>query len=109
METFRVNVVGNIHLFNLFMPMVLKGKVKKVITLSSGHGDIDLINKYDLTVLAPYSVSKAAMNLAVAKFKAEYNKQGTLFMSISPGVIDTGNLSRERKTQTAALLSQSKS
>ncbi|KAF6234059.1 hypothetical protein HO173_007889 [Letharia columbiana] len=29
----QTNVVGNIHLFHLFLPLVLKGKVKKVLTI----------------------------------------------------------------------------
>lgn len=38
-KVMRTNVLSNIHLFNSFMPQVLKGKVKKVITISSGIGD----------------------------------------------------------------------
>ena len=38
-----------------------------------------------------YSTSKAAMNLITAKFSAQYKKDGILFLSISPGFVDTGN------------------
>ena len=72
--------------------MILKGKQKKVIAISSGHADLDLISDYEIEVNAPYTVGKAALNTAVAKFGAEYGKDGVLFMSISPGVVDTGNL-----------------
>jgi len=89
-ELFNVNVVGNVHLFNLFMPLVLKGSVKKVITLSSGLADQELAIKHGLYESAPYSISKTAMNMAVAKFQAEYEKDGVLFMSISPGLVNTG-------------------
>lgn len=53
--------------------------------------DTDFVAKYDVVVAAPYSISKAAMNLAVAKYSAEYAKDGVLFLSISPGYVDTGN------------------
>ncbi|OAG16231.1 NAD(P)-binding protein [Alternaria alternata] len=88
-QLFSVNVVGNIHLFNLFMPLVLKGNVKKVVTISSGMGDTELVRKYNISEDGPYAISKAAVNMAVAKFSAEYAKDGVLFLSISPGVVGT--------------------
>ena len=89
LDSFNTNVVGNVHLFNLYMPLILKGRDKKVIAISSGMADIDLIPKYELDWGAPYSISKAALNAAVAKFAAQYSKDGVLFMSISPGVVAT--------------------
>ncbi len=51
--------------------------------------DIDLAAKYDIESAAPYSISKAALNAAVAKFAAQYKKDGILFMAICPGVVAT--------------------
>jgi hypothetical protein len=31
------------------------------------------------------------MNMAIAKFSAQYKKDGILFLSLSPGVVDTGH------------------
>lgn len=45
---FKANVIGNIHLFNLFLPLVLKGKTKKVLTISTGIAEDDWISKYDI-------------------------------------------------------------
>jgi NAD(P)-dependent dehydrogenase (short-subunit alcohol dehydrogenase family) len=87
----KTNVVGNVHLFNLFLPLVLKGQQKKIIAISSGNADLDLINNYEIEVNGPYSVGKAATNAVVAKFGAEYAKDGVLFMSICPGMVDTGH------------------
>lgn len=84
-EIFQVNVVGNIQLFNTFLPLVLKGETKKVITLGSLNGDTDLTAKYNLATMVPYSISKAALNMAIAKYSAEYREKGVLFMSIAPG------------------------
>ena len=69
----------------------MKGKVKKVIAISSGQADIDLINDLEIEVSPLYSASKAAMNVIVAKFNAQYKKDGVLFISISPGVIEVGH------------------
>ncbi|KAJ4352942.1 hypothetical protein N0V95_003795 [Ascochyta clinopodiicola] len=90
---FQTNVIGNMHLFNLFLPFVLKGKVKKVIAISSGHADLDFINESDTEVSALYSASKAALNVIVAKYSAQYKKDGVLFFSMSPGVVDVGHFS----------------
>jgi NAD(P)-dependent dehydrogenase (short-subunit alcohol dehydrogenase family) len=91
MASFKVNVVGNVHLFNLFLPLLQKGSVKKVIAISTGMADIELIRKYEIDIGGPYSISKAALNAAVAKYSAQYQKDGILFMSISPGLVDTGH------------------
>ena len=90
-KLFKTNVVGNIHFFNLFLPLVMKGKVKKVIAISSGHGDLDWINNNEIEVASLYAASKAALNVIVAKFSAQYKKDGVLFFSISPGAVEVGH------------------
>ncbi|KAF2272615.1 NAD(P)-binding protein [Westerdykella ornata] len=85
------NVLGNIHLYNLFMPLILAGDAKKVTAISTGMADLDLVNEF-ATYMGPlYAMSKAAMNMVTAKFSAQYKKEGVLFVSISPGFVDTGN------------------
>jgi NAD(P)-dependent dehydrogenase (short-subunit alcohol dehydrogenase family) len=90
LECFKVNVIGNVHLFNLYLPLVLRGQTKKIITLSTGMADMDLTRDYKLVLAAPYSISKVAANAATAKFHAQYADQGVLFLNICPGVVDTG-------------------
>jgi NAD(P)-dependent dehydrogenase (short-subunit alcohol dehydrogenase family) len=94
---FRINTIGNIHLFNLYIPLLLKGRVKKVIYLSSGFADNELTTDYGIDVAGPYSISKAAMNTAVAKFSAQYAEQGVLFMSLAPGAVEVGQDNAGRK------------
>ncbi|KUJ23301.1 NAD(P)-binding protein [Mollisia scopiformis] len=94
-DMFTVNVVGNIHLFNLITPLVLKGNGKKIIAISSGLGDQEMAINYELFQNAPYSISKTALDMAVAKFHAEYRKDDVLFMCISPGMVDTGYIDPE--------------
>lgn len=85
------NVLSTIHLYNLFMPQILKGKVKKVISITSGMGDMDWVRDYDLETSALYGASKAALNMIVAKFSAQYKKDGVLFLSICPGMVEVGH------------------
>ena len=103
-DYFKVNVIGNIHLFNLFIPLILKGQAKKVIAISSGHSDLDLIPKYNIDLAASYTISKAGLNTAVAKFSAQYAKDGVLFMSICPGVVDTGGYSDSMESVLSYLI-----
>ena len=90
------NVVGNIHLFNLFLPLVMRGKVKKVIAISSGHADLDFINNLEVENSSLYAASKAALNAIVAKFNAQYKKDSVLFMSMSPGVVEVGHFDNRK-------------
>ncbi|KAK8073098.1 short chain dehydrogenase [Apiospora saccharicola] len=90
-KSIDVNVVANIHLCNLFLPLVLRGSTKKVILISTGMAEADLTNQYAVDVGALYAISKAALNMAAAKFNAQYKKDGVLFLCVSPGVVDTGN------------------
>lgn len=86
---FEVNVIGVISTIQTFIPLLRKGNAKKVFTLSSGMADIDLINQIDVAVAAPYSISKGALNIAVAKYSALYKGEGILFMAVSPGFVAT--------------------
>ncbi|KAJ4399581.1 hypothetical protein N0V91_009325 [Didymella pomorum] len=99
-RTFTTNVVGNIHLFNLFMPLILKGDAKKVISISSGMADNDLVTKFGIYEAGPYTLSKSAMNMVMSKFQSEYEKDGVLFLSVSPGLVDTENGGEMDEVQT---------
>ncbi|KAI0407919.1 NAD(P)-binding protein [Xylaria palmicola] len=106
LECFRVNVIGNVHLFTICMPLILKGQMKKVVTISSGMGDTDLTREYKLVLSAPYSISKTAMNAAAAKFHAQYADQGVLFLNICPGTVDTGVYDDATEEQMRPVLTQ---
>ncbi|KAH8119550.1 hypothetical protein DFH11DRAFT_1565648 [Phellopilus nigrolimitatus] len=88
-KSFDVNVIGTIHTTNVFLPLVRAGTIKKVLTLSSGVGDLDFTLASGFSLTAPYCISKAALNMAVAKYAMEYKKDGLVFLSISPGLVAT--------------------
>lgn len=90
LQNFKTNVVATIHLINLFMPLVLKGDGKKVITLSTGFADTEITTQYNMPAAGPYSISKAAVNMVVAKFSAQYAEDGVLFLALAPGLVETG-------------------
>lgn len=74
------------------MPLILKGRAKKVIAISTGSADPEMTLKADIFQAPAYSISKAALNMAVAKFSAVYREKGVLVMAICPGAVNTGSL-----------------
>lgn len=92
-KLYDINVLANIHLYNLFIPQILKGRAKKVVCITSGMADTDWVNDYDLSGGALYASSKAAMNMITAKFNAQYKRDGVLFLGICPGFVDVGHFS----------------
>lgn len=102
-DNFRINAVAYAHLINAFMPLVLQGNAKKVIVMSTGLADAEFTRKYDLWMGVSYSISKAALNMIIAKFSAEYREKGVLVLGVSPGVVDTSDGSDGKPLHTSSL------
>jgi NAD(P)-dependent dehydrogenase (short-subunit alcohol dehydrogenase family) len=105
-DHFKVNTIGPIHLFNAFMPLILKGNAKKVFAISTGGSDTVMTLEADMYQATSYMITKAALNMAVAKFSAAYRSKGVLFMAICPGAVDTGsfNIATEEEGALAMAL-----
>jgi short-subunit dehydrogenase involved in D-alanine esterification of teichoic acids len=84
-ESFMVNVVGNVHMFNVFPPLIEKGSDKKVVTITSG---IDFVSNSEIEPAGPYAIGKAATDPAVAKFSTQYTRECIPFIGICPGRAD---------------------
>ncbi|RAH41255.1 NAD(P)-binding protein [Aspergillus brunneoviolaceus CBS 621.78] len=88
LQSCRTNVVGVAHTVNAFLPLIRRGRAKKVITISSLLADPDLVRHFALDNATPYAISKAAANLLMAKYHASLGAtDGILFMAISPGAV----------------------
>lgn len=72
------------------MPLILKGTVKRIIHISTGQADYDTTVELGMWNGAPYTLSKQAFTLMIAKFSAEYAEQGVLCFNLSPGVVQNG-------------------
>ncbi|KAJ7879675.1 hypothetical protein B0H13DRAFT_2051119 [Mycena leptocephala] len=88
-QHFKVNTVGTVHCINAFLPLLRMGSAKKVVTISTMAADPEAILKTNHYGAAAYSISKAAVNMAVAKFAAQLKAEGFVFLTISPGVVNT--------------------
>lgn len=88
--SFNANVIGVAITTNAFIPLIRKGQMKKVITMSTGMADADLITKFEVANASSYAVSKAGTNMLVAKYHASLGtSENILFLAISPGFVDT--------------------
>lgn len=90
-KLYQTNIAGNIQLYRYFMPLILKGDVKKVVAISSGLADLKSLNGLGLTNSPLYALNKAGLNVLMAKYSAQYKKDGVLFVSICPGMVDVGH------------------
>jgi NAD(P)-dependent dehydrogenase (short-subunit alcohol dehydrogenase family) len=82
-------VYGGLWTTNAFLPLIEKGVQKKIVHISSGMADLDLIKASGLSYAVAYSVSKAGMNVQVAKYATELAPKGIKVLALSPGWVDT--------------------
>lgn len=88
--SFNANVIGIAITTNAFLPLIRAGSLKKVITISTGMADADLVTKFSVANAASYAISKSGTNMLVAKYHASLgSSENILFLAISPGVVDT--------------------
>ncbi|KAJ6541828.1 hypothetical protein B0H19DRAFT_1174838 [Mycena capillaripes] len=90
LDNFKVNAVAVVHTINAFLPLLRNGSTKKVLTLSTGLADLEFTTFAEAAGEPAYSISKAAVNMIVAKYAAQYKSEGFVFLAISPGLVNTG-------------------
>ncbi|KAF2185250.1 NAD(P)-binding protein [Zopfia rhizophila CBS 207.26] len=88
-SSMNTNAAGVLYAINAFLPYVRKSSIKKVVVISSGHADTELVGIADVTEAVPYAISKAAANILVAKYAAQFKDEGLIFLALSPGVVLT--------------------
>lgn len=84
-ETLETNLFGAWHTVQILLPMLKKGKDKRIINVSSGAGSL-----YDMSGSTPgYSVSKAGLNVLTIKLADELKEEGISVNSVCPGWVRT--------------------
>ena len=71
--SWKTNVIGPILTTNAFLPLLKKGSLKKVLTLSTGLGDAQLSIDAESPVQPAYCVSKSALEMVNVKYAGKYN------------------------------------
>ncbi|EJU06212.1 4-dihydrotrisporin dehydrogenase [Dacryopinax primogenitus] len=85
------NVTGSIIMTNAMLPMLRKGKEKRIINISSGMGSLayNEPGSEPTSSFSAFSVSKAGLNMATRKYASEWGKEGFVAVSLSPGWVQT--------------------
>lgn len=95
-ETFETNTIGPAVVSQSFTPLLLKSQKAKLINISSGLGSIDRASDpsspYYKAPLAPYMMSKTALNMLTAYDYARLGDKGVKVWAYCPGYVVT-NLS----------------
>ncbi|KAI0340284.1 NAD(P)-binding protein [Trametopsis cervina] len=86
---FRLNTIGPIHTINAFLPLLRAGTMKKCVNISSTVASHKITNAVDLDDVIGYGMSKAALNLANAKYAARFRGEGIVFLAVDPGLMKT--------------------
>ena len=99
-DSLEVNVIGVIYSINALLPLVRKGTVKKIIVISTGMADTEMVLKATVPGSVVYASMKAATNMVVAKYAVELKEEGISILALSPGVVNTHD--QERKSSVSA-------
>ncbi|TDZ74499.1 putative oxidoreductase [Colletotrichum sidae] len=88
-ESFEVNVFGVHRVTQAFLPVLEKGKLKKVANISTTFGSITLASHLHALPTPAYKISKAAMNALTVQYALDHGKDGFSFMALCPGWMKT--------------------
>ncbi len=97
-ETFHqinaVNVLGPLKMVEAFADHVAASEQKKIVSITSGAGSVSPERVAGGGVF--YGISKAALNMAMRKARAELEGHGIIVASIAPGLVLTDMLRTNR-------------
>ena len=82
-------MVGTAQTIHAFRPLLQKGNEKKVLVVSSTMGVTAYALKVSSDIAVGYSVSKAALNMLVAKYALACKEDGIAVVAVSPGFVRT--------------------
>ncbi|KAH8828967.1 hypothetical protein DL96DRAFT_1696015 [Flagelloscypha sp. PMI_526] len=88
-ETLNINVVGMHLITAAFLPLLRKGKGKKIANVSSTFGSIALSGKYAHFPTPAYKISKAAANMLTRQYAHDLAKDGFSVFCLNPGWVKT--------------------
>ncbi|KAH8800493.1 hypothetical protein F5884DRAFT_741972 [Xylogone sp. PMI_703] len=89
LESVKVNVLGPLYSVHAFLPLIRKSKIKKIAVMTSGFADLDWAQKSRVAFTVCYSTTKAAVNMAVARYSVELRKESIIILALSPGFVNT--------------------
>ncbi|KAH8828641.1 short-chain dehydrogenase-like protein [Flagelloscypha sp. PMI_526] len=88
-DTFRVNVVGTHIVTTEFLPLLKKGKGKKIVNISSPVGSLAIAPHLTIFPTPAYKISKTALNMLTVQWANDFGKEGFTIIPLSPGWVKT--------------------
>lgn len=98
-RTFQVNTLGPLRMINNFLPLILNGKEKLIVNITSEAGSIG--NCYRKNWFG-YSMSKCSLNMESALLQNELRDKGVRILLFHPGWMRT-LMEPERNKEAPAL------
>ena len=93
-EINAVNVLGPLKMVEAFADHVAASEQKKIVSITSGAGSVSVDRVAGGGVF--YGISKAALNMAMRKARAELEERGIIVASVAPGLVLTDMLRTHR-------------
>lgn len=87
--TLSTNVTGVHRVTSAFLPLLSRGKSKKIVNVSSTLGSINLTAQSGAVFHPSYRLSKAALNMLTVQYASELAPQGFTVFAVSPGWLQT--------------------
>ena len=91
-EVLQVNTFAPIKLAESFIDSVTASGQKKIVTITSGLGSLEITKRSG--GLYAYRISKAGVNMAMRVLQADLRPRGVTVGLLSPGMVDTRLLSQ---------------
>ncbi|KAE8151182.1 hypothetical protein BDV25DRAFT_153038 [Aspergillus avenaceus] len=85
----KVNVVGAHNVTRALLPLLQKGKSKKIANISSAYGSMTAAESSAFAPCPAYKISKASLNALTVQYALSYKEEGFVFMAVSPGWLKT--------------------
>ncbi|KAK6439094.1 hypothetical protein LTR95_004708 [Oleoguttula sp. CCFEE 5521] len=88
-ELFELNVVGVQTVTAAFLPLLEKGKEKKIVNLSTSLASISMAAHTHFAPTYAYKISKAAVNMLTVQYSLDLKDQGFTVFALTPGWLKT--------------------
>ncbi|KAJ5593933.1 uncharacterized protein N7459_000141 [Penicillium hispanicum] len=75
-----VNAVGVHHLISGYLPFLQKGRMKKVINISTIYPSMTWAQRSDFAFMPAYKISKAVLNALTVQYALSYKEDGFTFV-----------------------------
>ena len=87
--SFSINVKGVHRVTSTFLPLMFKGKEKKIVNISTTVGSISLSKQFAMSPTPSYKITKAALNMLTVQYSQELGPKGFTVFCVSPGWLKT--------------------